>query len=233
MQGLVIPEHTLKKIDQVLYNFMWKRKFSGRKAFEKVKRAVVNPDDEQGGLKLITTTNPRNNSNVRLQRFYRHRSFTKTVRLYLGICSLPIASTRVKQSNLYFKNWTSVLKSVGGRMFLAHGCKGLKDFAGVCVTDAYEFFDGSEMGCKRLHTSSNEMMSVNFRVTMSFSCFHYGQSFEIAWWSPWQFTHFGSLWQSSTLCPSSLHPAQTAFPLHEIFVCPNFWHWKHLWGLGM
>ena len=68
---------------------------------------------------------------------------------------------------------------------------------------------------------------------MSFSIFHFGQSLDIATWSPWQFTHFGSFLQSSKLCPSSPHPAQTAFPLHEFLVCPNFWHWKHLWGLGM
>ena len=68
---------------------------------------------------------------------------------------------------------------------------------------------------------------------MSFSIFHFGQSLDIAIWSPWQFTHFGSFWQSSKLCPSSPHPAQTALPLHEFLVCPNFWHWKPLWGLGM
>ena len=68
---------------------------------------------------------------------------------------------------------------------------------------------------------------------MSFSIFHFGQSLDIVTWSPWQFTHFGSFWQSSKLCPSSPHPAQTALPLYEFLVCPNFWHWKHLWGLGM
>ena len=54
MQPLAIPEHALKKIDQVLYKFIWKKKFSERKAFEKVKRAVVNADYEQGGLKMIS-----------------------------------------------------------------------------------------------------------------------------------------------------------------------------------
>ena len=67
-------------------------------------------------------------------------------------------------------------------MFLAHGCRGLADFAGVCVPDAYEFLDGSDDGCKRLRASANEMLSIYFRVTMSFSCFHFGQSFEIALW---------------------------------------------------
>ena len=118
-------------------------------------------------------------------------------------------------------------------MFLAQGCRGLADCGGVCVTDAYEFLDGSEIGCTRSRASANEMFSLYFRVTMSFSCFHIGQSLEIARWSPSQFTHFGSFRQSSTLCSSSPHPAQTGFPLHEFFVCPNFWHWKHLWRFVM
>ena len=65
---------------------------------------------------------------------------------------------------------------------------------------------------------------------MSFSIFHFGQSLDIATWSPWQFTHFGSFWQSSKLCPSSPHPAQTAFPLHEFFVSKlkkiAIWGWQ-------
>ena len=75
--------------------------------------------------------------------------------------------------------------------------------------------------------SQNQIMAVywvlnslTLRVTMFFSIFHFGQSLDIATWSPWQFTHFGSFWLLSQLCPSSPHPA-------------HFWHWKHLWGLGM
>ena len=118
-------------------------------------------------------------------------------------------------------------------MFLAQGERGLEDWGGVCVTIVYESFDGSKEGFKRLRASANEILSVYLRVTMSFSIFHFGQSLDIATVSPWQFTHFGSFWQLSKLCPSSPHPAQTALPLHEFLVCPNFWHWKHLWGFGM
>ena len=134
---------------------------------------------------------------------------------------------------MYFNYSISVLKSIGSRIFLAHGGRGLEDWGGVCVTVAYDSFDGSKEGCKRLRASANEIFSVYLRVTMSFSIFHFGQSLDIATCSLWQFTHFGSFWQSSKLCPSSPHPAQTALPLYEFLVCPNFWHWKHLWGLGM
>ena len=136
----------------------------------------------------------------------------------------------VSGSNLkYISNTqTRSVKSIGSRIFLAQGGRGLEDWGGVCVTVAYASFDGSKEGCKRLRASANEIFSVYLRVTMFFSIFHFWQSLDIAIWSPWQFTHFGSFWQSS-----SPHPAQTALPLHEFLVCPNFWHWKHLWGLGM
>ena len=136
-------------------------------------------------------------------------------------------------NKIYFKYWYSVLKSYGSRIYLAQGGRSLEDWGGDCVIIAYESFDGSKEGCKRLRASVNEILSVYLRVTMSFSIFHFGQSLDIATWSPWQFTHFVSFWQSSKLFPSSPYPAQTDLPLHEFFLCPNFWHWKHLWGLGM
>ena len=75
----------------------------------------------------------------------------------------------------------------------ACGRRGLEDWGGVFVTIAYESFDGSKEGCKRLLASANEIFSVYLRVTMSFSIFHFGQSPDIATWSPWQFTHFASV----------------------------------------
>ena len=92
------------------------------------------------------------------------------------------------------------------------------------------------MGRKRVVNVCERLRMKSFLYiwgSMSFSIFHFGQSLDIATWSPWKFTHFGSFWQSSKLCPSSPHPAQTALLLHEFLVCPNFWHWKHLWGLGI
>ena len=143
-------------------------------------------------------------------------------------------SNRVRQSfKTYFKYWTSVLKTIWSRSFLAQGGRGLEDWGGVCVTVTYGSFDGSKEDCKRLRASVNEIFSVYLRVTMSFSIFHFGQSLDIATWSPWQFRHFGLFWQSSKLYPFSPHPAPLALPLHDFLVCPNFWHWKHLWGLGI
>ena len=84
--------------------------------------------------------------------------------------------------------------SIGSRIFLAQGGRVLEDWGGVCVTISYESFDRSKEGCKRLRASANEIFSVYLRVTMSYSIFHFGQSLDIATWSSWQFTHFGSFW---------------------------------------
>ena len=53
LQGLSLPLSVLKQIDQVLYKLISKRQFNEKRAFEKVKRAVVNANHEQGGLKMI------------------------------------------------------------------------------------------------------------------------------------------------------------------------------------
>ena len=42
LQGLSLPLDMLKHIDQILYEFVWKRQFNEKKAFEKVQRVVVN-----------------------------------------------------------------------------------------------------------------------------------------------------------------------------------------------
>ena len=54
LQGLSLSLNVLKQIDQVLYKFIRKRQFNKKKAFEKVKRAVVNANHGQDGLKIIS-----------------------------------------------------------------------------------------------------------------------------------------------------------------------------------
>lgn len=64
MQGLVIPHVILKKIDAILYKFLWKKKVSEKKAFEKVKRAVINAEYERGGLKMISAVDMQNSFQI-------------------------------------------------------------------------------------------------------------------------------------------------------------------------
>ena len=53
MQAICIPEHVLKEINTILYFFLWRKKECNKRAFEKVKRVIVNADYGKGGLKMF------------------------------------------------------------------------------------------------------------------------------------------------------------------------------------
>ena len=53
MQSLLMPNSVVDRINQIIFRFLWKKKFNNRKAFEKVKRKVMCTDYTEGGLKMI------------------------------------------------------------------------------------------------------------------------------------------------------------------------------------
>ena len=53
IQAISLPEKVLKEINTLLYRFIWRKKDCNRRAFEKVKRVVINSEIEKGGLKMI------------------------------------------------------------------------------------------------------------------------------------------------------------------------------------
>lgn len=53
MQALLIPENVLIEMNRLLYRFLWRKRDSNRKAFEKVKRTVLCGEVEEGGLVMI------------------------------------------------------------------------------------------------------------------------------------------------------------------------------------
>lgn len=53
MQALIAPEKTINRINSTLFRFLWKRKYSNNKAFEKIKRTVMCSNKEEGGLTMI------------------------------------------------------------------------------------------------------------------------------------------------------------------------------------
>ena len=53
MQALIIPVDILKQINTMLFRFLWKRKCTNNRAFEKVKRSVICNNNENGGLNMI------------------------------------------------------------------------------------------------------------------------------------------------------------------------------------
>ena len=53
IQAICLPENALKEINSLLYRFLWRKKDCNRRAFEKVKRVIINSEIEKGGLKMI------------------------------------------------------------------------------------------------------------------------------------------------------------------------------------
>ena len=56
MQALVIPKEVLARLNTIIFRFIWKKKFSNTRAFEKVKRSILCKDYGEGGLKMINVT---------------------------------------------------------------------------------------------------------------------------------------------------------------------------------
>ena len=59
MQAIILPEDISKKINTILFKFLWKRIFSNRRAFEKVKRDVCQ-DYANGDVKMINIIDMQN-----------------------------------------------------------------------------------------------------------------------------------------------------------------------------
>ena len=53
MQSIALPKDVLDQINRLFFRFLWKRKFSNKRAFEKVKRKVMYNDVEDGGLNMV------------------------------------------------------------------------------------------------------------------------------------------------------------------------------------
>ena len=53
MQSIGLPEHVLTELNRLFFGFIWKKKFSNKRAFEKVKRKIMTQEFEKGGLKMI------------------------------------------------------------------------------------------------------------------------------------------------------------------------------------
>ena len=54
LQALSLPEKVLSTIDSMIFRFLWQKKHSNKRAFEKVKRAVLCLPKDEGGLDMIS-----------------------------------------------------------------------------------------------------------------------------------------------------------------------------------
>ena len=48
-----LPQDTLIEINRIFFQFLWKKKMSNRRAFEKIKRKVIQADTKDGGLNMF------------------------------------------------------------------------------------------------------------------------------------------------------------------------------------
>ena len=53
MQSIGLPTSVLQMLNTIIYKFLWKKKFNNKKAFEKVKRKVIESSIEEGGLGMF------------------------------------------------------------------------------------------------------------------------------------------------------------------------------------
>ena len=53
MQSTGLPEKVFIDVNRLFYKFIWQKRFSKRKAFEKVKMVIAEGNLEDGGLKMV------------------------------------------------------------------------------------------------------------------------------------------------------------------------------------
>ena len=53
ISSIGLPEKVLKQANRILFRFLWKKKFSNTRAFEKIKRKVLCSDTKNRGLNMF------------------------------------------------------------------------------------------------------------------------------------------------------------------------------------
>lgn len=53
MQSIGLPQKVLQEISRVFYRFIWQKRCATRKAFEKIKRSVMESDYSDGGVRMV------------------------------------------------------------------------------------------------------------------------------------------------------------------------------------
>lgn len=60
MQSIGLPEEVLIQVNRLLYKFIWQRKFANKRAFEKIKRQVMEEEYKVGGLNMTNLLEMQN-----------------------------------------------------------------------------------------------------------------------------------------------------------------------------
>ena len=92
MQSMGLPEKVLTDINRLFYTFIWQKRFSNRKAFEKVKGVIVEGNLEDGGLKMVNVVHLQKALGWKTRKIWRREMDTHT-----------------KMGCVVFLNWQTVL----------------------------------------------------------------------------------------------------------------------------
>ena len=53
MQAIALPDEYLREIDRIIFKFLWQKKQTNKRAYEKVKRSTICREERNGGLGAI------------------------------------------------------------------------------------------------------------------------------------------------------------------------------------
>ena len=65
IQSLALPEQVLTEIDSIFIKFIWQKRGSNKRVFEKIKRKVLCLDIKEGGLKIISVKDQQKVYNIK------------------------------------------------------------------------------------------------------------------------------------------------------------------------
>ena len=106
MQALLLPLNILKNINTILFKFIWKKRLSNKKAFEKVWRDVLCDNYSEGGLNMINIIDMQHSLSLKwLQRVYLNKeaSFACIPLYYYEKLGNDLSALRSNLTSKYFK----------------------------------------------------------------------------------------------------------------------------------
>ena len=106
MQALLLPLNILKNINTILFKFIWKKRLSNKKAFEKVRRDVLCDNYSEGGLNMINIIDMQHSFSLKwLQRVYLNKeaSFACIPLYFYEKLGNDLSALRSNLTSNYFK----------------------------------------------------------------------------------------------------------------------------------
>ena len=120
IQSLSLPSEVLDDIDRMLFKFIWQKKYTNKRTFEKVKRIIMCKNIKEGGLSMISIRDQQQVFHIKwLKLLYRDNEENNSAHFFLnqigGIdyilhCSAAVDG-KFLEENIKSSFWKDVLKS--------------------------------------------------------------------------------------------------------------------------